>query len=1089
LHDPERCLFEPLRKVPGKIGSYISAELNVTPDRKHKRPLDSLVINGTRAIQQFLEDSGIDTPDGVWKSKGNVFVECMACPGGCVNGGGQPQSLDPDIVLKRRKAVHKIDKNSDSITTVESQKSFSFAETLGIKSPDDLEELMECDPPDLSNRASRSIHKRIPTTPNGGFNSSSQSGGGFSSSSQSGKGMSSSGDMESSAYSGSGSFSTHDLGEVCVLYGSQAGLTATYAKRLFSLFNRSLAETVTIHGMDHFDIEKLKDVDTIIILTSTWESDKGLMPTNAEKFWKWLKARELNELSSLFGNTRFAICGFGSPKYRYFCGFATQLYDALLRLGSFPVIPLVKVDVDKADRGQRQFTRFEQSLLLELQSPCLPDPSVVLLPSVAANSKNQLISCPPKYKILKVNALMSYKKMFSDGDNYYYLELSTQNISSMSDPSPDQYLYIIPRNSPSDVEKLVNALYPGMGNTLVSVMPVSEKKKDNKNSLSSFYPSHLTIRELFERYIDLSARPALHFIMQMESLVESSESVMTDIVENREAFIKWASDKTYYDVLMQYREVIPSIEVLLTMLPRMLPRCYTPLNQENRKDCIAIMFKAVPHGTCTTYLKGLKRGDKVIATLGPSEFSCRIDDLMQPFYIALGTSVCPRSKEMQEKAIASHKMIPLSELPLSINVDKLFYDLDKKPAVDETVTTTFTISNTKKDKYRFSIAGQTNERFKLTFEPSSGVVKSKFSTSVKASLTIFCTCDINHQVLMTCECIGRTESSKSGEEGLMTAMIPVHIESKLSSKLDFNEIKFLEQIGNGTYGTVHHGVWRGQEVAVKTLKNDRVDNQEFLNECNLLQELRCPYVVNFVGYCMTPEKRCILTEFMALGSLSQYIHGTLPIEFKVRASLDCARGMAFLHECGMMHRDLKPDNLLVVTLEPTEKVVVKLTDFGTSRELAAKEMTSAKKLTGGVGTPIYMAPEVLDGNEYSASADVFSFGMLLYELFTATEPYLTPQFTAPWHIAQFVTAGKRLEIPPGVPKHIVELIEICWAQDPSKRPTFTACVDALTKMCSRLGYSVVNNRLSMVFKPSDLAELRKSKSTTSQGKEKKKKNK
>jgi len=212
-----------------------------------------------------------------------------------------------------------------------------------------------------------------------------------------------------------------------------------------------------------------------------------------------------------------------------------------------------------------------------------------------------------------------------------------------------------------------------------------------------------------------------------------------------------------------------------------------------------------------------------------------------------------------------------------------------------------------------------------------------------------------------------------------------------------------------------------------------------------LQELRCPYVVNFIGYVLTSDKRCLLTEFVELGSLGKYIHGDLPLAYKVRASLDCARGMAFLHNCGMMHRDLKPDNLLVVTLDPMSKVVVKLADFGTSREISSKEMTRAKKLTGGVGTPIYMAPEVLDGEPYSASADVYSFGMLMYELFTAKEPYLTPEFTAPWHIAQFVAAGKRLEIPADVPRGVAELITVCWAHDPAKRPTFEYCVESLAR--------------------------------------------
>jgi len=222
-----------------------------------------------------------------------------------------------------------------------------------------------------------------------------------------------------------------------------------------------------------------------------------------------------------------------------------------------------------------------------------------------------------------------------------------------------------------------------------------------------------------------------------------------------------------------------------------------------------------------------------------------------------------------------------------------------------------------------------------------------------------------------------------------------------------------------------------------------------------------------VGYSILPDKCALLTEFMELGSLSKYIHDDLTDEYRSKVALDVSKGMAFLHNCGMMHRDLKPDNLLVVTMDPNSKVVVKLADFGTSREISTKEMSRAKKLTGGVGTPIYMAPEVLDGEPYSASADVYSFGMLMYELFTAKEPYLTPEFTAPWHIAQFVAAGKRLEIPADVPSGIAALITVCWAHEPAKRPTFEYCVESLIRQNSKDGSKTMSRHGSGIVRESD----------------------
>jgi len=167
-----------------------------------------------------------------------------------------------------------------------------------------------------------------------------------------------------------------------------------------------------------------------------------------------------------------------------------------------------------------------------------------------------------------------------------------------------------------------------------------------------------------------------------------------------------------------------------------------------------------------------------------------------------------------------------------------------------------------------------------------------------------------------------------------------------------------------------------------------------------------------------------------------------------------------------MHRDLKPQNILVVSLVPSQQVVVKIADFGVSKEVTvSREVTSpsssassssrnlakGKNLTGGVGTPIYMAPEVLDGEKYTTSADVYSFAMLLLELYSAEEPYNTDKFKTPWQIAQFVTAGNRLDIPKDFPPEISQLIAQCWDNDPSARPSFDYCSEVLTKFCSFFG--------------------------------------
>jgi len=767
------------------------------------------------------------------------------------------------------------------------------------------------------------------------------------------------------------------------------------------------------------------------------------MPQNAVRFWNWLKALPLENLNRLFAKIKFAVCGFGSQKYRYYCGFAVQLQEMFLRLGATPFMDLIKIDVDKPDRGKKSFTRWSKELLATLQTPILPDPKYLMVPSITPGGKSAPLSCPRGYSLGTINAVMPYKKV-PGADDCFYCEFDTGKLSL--EPLPDQYVYIYPSNDHAQVEALVNLLYPGMLNTPISVLE-AQGKSQGKESLTLF-PSHLTVRQLFERYLDLTRRPSLWFVQRMETLIEDAQSQMRDIADDADTFQSWAKDKNYFHILKMYKDVIPSIEVLITMLPPMLPRCYTPLHQEQvRGNTLAFMFKRHANGLCSNYLANLKRGDKIVFALGTSEFRRPNDELMQPFYRAMGSgSATQQSVQAQQ---IQQKIVPIEQYPLQVSTTCLFENLDRKPGVDEVVTEVFDISNPQKEKYRFTIANQETPKYKLSFEPSSGVIKSKYSVKVKAVITVFCTCSLNAQALISCEAIGK----KKDDDGMLSLAMPLTIETKLSPKIDFDEIKFIEEIGSGSFGTVSRGEWRGQDVAVKVVKGDRMKSSDFRNECNMLQELRCQYIINFVGYSVLPDKCALLTEFMELGSLSKYIHDVLTNEYRSKVALDIAKGMSFLHNCGLMHRDLKPQNILVVSLEPSQQVVVKIADFGVSKELPSssaqvqspRDMGQKKHLTGGVGTPIYMAPEVLDGQKYTTSADVYSFAMLLLELYSGVEPYNTDKFSSPWQIAQFVTAGSRLEIPKSFPQEITDLIVKCWDNDPSARPSFDYCVEVLNK--------------------------------------------
>ncbi|ELP86070.1 serine/threonine protein kinase ppk11, putative [Entamoeba invadens IP1] len=146
--------------------------------------------------------------------------------------------------------------------------------------------------------------------------------------------------------------------------------------------------------------------------------------------------------------------------------------------------------------------------------------------------------------------------------------------------------------------------------------------------------------------------------------------------------------------------------------------------------------------------------------------------------------------------------------------------------------------------------------------------------------------------------------------------------------------------------------------------------------------------------------------------------------------LDASKGILYLHKNGMLYRDIKPDNILVLSID-LNGVNAKLTDFGSARNvnLLMTNMTFTK----GIGTPIYMAPEVLKQEKYTKSADVYSFAITMFECFSWKDAYPITTFKFPWKIAEFVSSRKRPENGEPIPIMLYELIQNCWGQKQKER--------------------------------------------------------
>jgi len=255
-----------------------------------------------------------------------------------------------------------------------------------------------------------------------------------------------------------------------------------------------------------------------------------------------------------------------------------------------------------------------------------------------------------------------------------------------------------------------------------------------------------------------------------------------------------------------------------------------------------------------------------------------------------------------------------------------------------------------------------------------------------------------------------------------------------------SELTMEKKLGEGAYGVVYRGKWRGITVAIKEMKD--LDDEEAINdfrsEIAILGKLRHPNCVLFMGASTKPHQLCIITEFLEGGSVHDILHEQkrrFDLKTVVSLSKQTAFGVNYLHLSGILHRDLKPANLLV-----DKYYNLKLCDFGLSC-FKPKE----KVLTEKVGTPLWNAPEVLLKKPYDELADVYSFAICVWEIYTGEEPYLDIE---DWDmlIREVANGSKRPKIPSTCPSDISSLIKACWDKEPKRRPNFGQLISTLERI-------------------------------------------
>ena len=257
-------------------------------------------------------------------------------------------------------------------------------------------------------------------------------------------------------------------------------------------------------------------------------------------------------------------------------------------------------------------------------------------------------------------------------------------------------------------------------------------------------------------------------------------------------------------------------------------------------------------------------------------------------------------------------------------------------------------------------------------------------------------------------------------------------------------------LGRGAMGQVFRGSVRGSgaPVAVKVLKPELVSDSEvvarFFRERSILTSINHPNVAKVLDLVVEGDTLGIVMELVEGQDLRRYLRarGTLPPGEAVRLVCQLLQGLAAVHAAGVVHRDVKPENVLVSTARG--RMGLKLTDFGVSRLSYGASLT---KMTSLIGTPEYMAPELADHDTATPAADLYSAGIVLYEMLAGRTPF------AGGH--PLAVLRRQVEQPPppvpGVPAELWEQIESLLAKDPRSRPgSAAAALGGLVPLQNRL---------------------------------------
>ena len=260
--------------------------------------------------------------------------------------------------------------------------------------------------------------------------------------------------------------------------------------------------------------------------------------------------------------------------------------------------------------------------------------------------------------------------------------------------------------------------------------------------------------------------------------------------------------------------------------------------------------------------------------------------------------------------------------------------------------------------------------------------------------------------------------------------------------INLNDFEYGEIIGKGGFGEVKKAIFKKNKkiCAIKEIYNERLEGNRFrryLGEIETLAQCDNMFLVPFIGFTINPPY-AIVTEYMSNGSLDKFIRGksnenTLTGTQLTQIAIGISFGMLHLHENGIIHRDLKAANILL-----DSNLFPRICDFG----IARFEENGDIGMTAKIGTPNYMAPELITSTEYDRKVDVYAFAMILYEMSEHIRPFKGMKIADIFK--SVIEFDERPHLTNKTPQSLQKLIKICWDKDPNIRPTFLEIFEAFS---------------------------------------------